>query len=146
MNHLINQKGSVDDIRTSLKQKENHTTDDLWLSLRNERKNQNRWPVIKMLRTALRRQLHRGALLLCLASMAACQSPSELTTGELAVLAAYGKAEYRDVVILGTAQRIYYLDSTTVYTPCGQGWYCRNRILENLFENPTPDQKNRKQK
>lgn len=137
MNYLVNQAGSVEDIRASLKFKEAYTTDDLWLALRNERKNQNRHTVVKMLRTALRRTLRHAIAaiaLLCLAT--SCSVPSKLTQGELEALVAYDRAEYRILTVYNSPQRIYFVDSTTVWTPCGEGWYCRSREIEKYMADP----------
>ena len=56
-----------------------------------------------------------------------CSLPKRLTEGELKALEAYGRAEHRELTYV---DRIYYVDSTSVWVPCGQGWYCRSREIE----------------
>lgn len=137
MSHLVNQLGSADDGRASLTlNPTSYTTDDLWVALRNERKNKNRITVVTMLRRALRRQLRYAVLLLSVVVLtASCGGPSRLTSGELEALEAYGRAEYRELIY---TDRIYYVDSTTIWTPCGNGWYCRSREIEKYMQ-PTPE-------
>lgn len=137
MKYLINQAGSVEDIRSSLKcNAGSYSTDDLWSALRNERQNKNRISVVRMLRRALRRTLKSVAFLIVAATLlTACSSQERLTRGELAVLAAYGRAQTATITVYDLPQTIYFVDSTTVWTPCGEGWYCRSREIEK-YMNP----------
>lgn len=135
MKTLLNQHGTCDDVRfTLICNEHSYTRNDLWQALRNERKSKNRKTVVKMLRQALRRNMRRvAALAILIISLGACTVPGKLTQGELEALAAYDRAQYREVTV---QQRIYYLDSTTVWTPCGEGWYCRSREIEQYMDDP----------
>ena len=105
---------------------------DLWTMLRAERKSKNRKTVVKMLRRALRRNMRRmAAAIVLIVALAACTAPGKLTQGELQVLVAYNRAQHLDVTL---QQRIYFIDSTSVWVPCGEGWYCRSRELEQYID------------
>lgn len=132
MKTIVTPNTRVEDVRAALTLNANtYTTDELWQALRHERKNKNRITIVRMLRRAIRRQLRYTVVLMGMALLAiGCAGPSKLTQSELEVLTAYDRAKYKEITV---HHRIYYLDSVTVWMPCGEGWYCRSREVEHYM-------------
>ncbi|MEQ8685476.1 MAG: hypothetical protein RIE86_09290 [Imperialibacter sp.] len=60
MKHLVNQKGSVEDIRASLNFLSGYTVNDLKEALQNEEANKKRSTVIQMIRRAIRKKISQS--------------------------------------------------------------------------------------